>query len=402
MLIAIRLLLAIVLLVLLIRRKVNLAIALLIDAIAIGILFRTSFRMIFATFPTTLIQPNTIEFLFIIYMVLLLAQLMRATGNLERIIKNLNMLFPDYRIGAALLPALIGLLPMPAGAMLSAPIVREIGSNAKLDAEKMTFLNYWFRHLWEYFWPLYPAILLTAGIFNVSLRSIMITQFPLTLIAILIGLIFLMKLPRIRVQNNSFKIDILSKMIFYLWPVIVIIALVMIAKFRMSWSLGISVALSILFSKLSIKRILGLFARAFSLSTLGIIYAVFAFKNMLDLSGALGAVPQIVEGLPAVKIFVIFFAPFIVGFITGVNSAFAGIAFPIIAPLILTSSTPYKVIMFAYASGFAGVLLSPVHLCLCLTKDYFNADFAKVYRYLLPAVILLFVASIVLFIMYRR
>ena len=122
----------------------------------------------------------------------------------------------------------------------------------------------------------------------------------------------------------------------------------------MCWSLCASVFLSMVFSRLPIKRIFSLFVKAFSVSSLGIIYAVFVFKNMLDVSGALAAIPQIVEGLPAIKLFVICFAPLIVGFLTGVNSAFAGIAFPIIAPLIAISDTPYRLIMFAYASGFAG------------------------------------------------
>ncbi|OGC42465.1 hypothetical protein A2Y85_04690 [candidate division WOR-3 bacterium RBG_13_43_14] len=402
MLIIIRILIAIILLVVLIRRKVNLALALLLDAVAVGLLFRTPAFDILTTFPRTMIQLNTLEFLFIIYMVLVLAQLMRASGNLDRIILNLDKLFADYRIGAALLPALIGLLPMPAGAMLSAPIVREMGNKASLSSEKMTFLNYWFRHLWEYFWPLYPAILLTAGIFDISLRSIMITQFPLTFAALFVGLIFLLRLPRIKVRQNPFKVKILAKTIFYLWPVLTIIFLVMVLKFRMAWSLGVSVTLSVLFSRLPIKTISSLFVKAFSISSLGVIYAVFVFKNMLDLSGALAAIPQIVEGLPAIKIFVIFFAPFIVGFLTGVNSAFAGIAFPIIAPLATASGAPFRLVMFAYASGFAGVLLSPVHLCLCLTKEYFGADFPKVYRFLLPSVLMLFVISIVLLLIYRH
>src|SRR4030042_804922 len=215
----------------------------------------------------------------------------------------------------------------------------------------MTFLNYWFRHLWEYFWPLYPAILLTAGIFDISLRSIMITQFPLTFAALFVGLIFLLRLPRIKVRQNPFKVKILAKTIFYLWPVLTIIFLVMVLKFRMAWSLGVSVTLSVLFSRLPIKTISSLFVKAFSISSLGVIYAVFVFKNMLDLSGALAAIPQIVEGLPAIKIFVIFFAPFIVGF---------------------------------------------------LTKEYFGSDFPKVYRFLLPSVLMLFVISIVLLLIYRH
>jgi hypothetical protein len=45
--------------------------------------------------------------------------------------------------------------------------------------------------------------------------------------------------------------------------------------------------------------------------------------------------------------------------------------------------------VLAFAAGFIGVLLSPVHLCLALTRDYFHADWAPLYRLLLPSVALL-------------
>ena len=40
-----------------------------------------------------------------------------------------------------------------------------------------------------------------------------------------------------------------------------------------------------------------------------------------------------------------------------------------------------------YTTGFIGVLLSPVHLCLVLTKDYFEANFRRVYHYLIPSAV---------------
>jgi len=49
----------------------------------------------------------------------------------------------------------------------------------------------------------------------------------------------------------------------------------------------------------------------------------------------------------------------------------------------------YGRLAFAYAGGELGVLLSPVHLCLLLSRDYFKADFGRVYRGLVPLVALL-------------
>jgi hypothetical protein len=47
--------------------------------------------------------------------------------------------------------------------------------------------------------------------------------------------------------------------------------------------------------------------------------------------------------------------------------------------------------MLALAAGFVGVLLSPLHLCLLLSNEYFQTTLGRVFRYLLrPCALLLF------------
>ncbi|MEO0226196.1 MAG: DUF401 family protein, partial [candidate division WOR-3 bacterium] len=73
----------------------------------------------------------------------------------------------------------------------------------------------------------------------------------------------------------------------------------------------------------------------------------------------------------------------------------------IIAPLIVNSRMELPYIMFTYTSGFAGVLLSPLHLCLNLTREYYRADYAGIYRYLFPSVVFVFAGSVLLLLIAR-
>jgi hypothetical protein len=43
-----------------------------------------------------------------------------------------------------------------------------------------------------------------------------------------------------------------------------------------------------------------------------------------------------------------------------------------------------------------GVLASPVHLCLILTKQYFGAEWSGIYKYLAPSVAFVLIFAIVL------
>jgi hypothetical protein len=76
------------------------------------------------------------------------------------------------------------------------------------------------------------------------------------------------------------------------------------------------------------------------------------------------------------------FIPFLVGLMTGLTVAPPAISFPILIPLFKDSPHFLSTMMLAYASGICGNMISPLHLCLVLTKNYFHADWGGIYRWL--------------------
>ena len=57
--------------------------------------------------------------------------------------------------------------------------------------------------------------------------------------------------------------------------------------------------------------------------------------------------------------------------------------------------------LFAFASGFSGVLLSPVHICLVLTREYFKADMWGVYKKIIPAASVVFLVAVAEYLILR-
>ncbi len=91
--------------------------------------------------------------------------------------------------------------------------------------------------------------------------------------------------------------------------------------------------------------------------------------------------PQALEsaGVPVGVVLVVL--PFLVGAMTGLTVAYVGLAFPLLLPLISgPDGVDMGLLALANAAGFAGVMFSPVHLCLVLTRDYFKAKLAPIYR----------------------
>ena len=113
-------------------------------------------------------------------------------------------------------------------------------------------------------------------------------------------------------------------------------------------------------------------------------------------SSAVTAVPASLESSGVSPYFMLFIIPFIVGILTGVNQAYVGVGFPLLLPFFGIEVVDLKLVMFAYTAGFIGVLISPVHLCLLLTKEYFNAEWGGIYRLMMPSVLIIFIASLIL------
>jgi hypothetical protein len=81
---------------------------------------------------------------------------------------------------------------MPGGAIFSAPMVDELGNEHNLDPETKSVLNYWFRHVWEIYWPLYPGLLLAASMSSISIWPLS-PVVSVTLISLTAGYIFLLR-----------------------------------------------------------------------------------------------------------------------------------------------------------------------------------------------------------------
>ena len=152
-----------------------------------------------------------------------------------------------------------------------------------------------------------------------------------------------------------------------------------------------------LFFRYTISELWTTLRESVSFNVMLMVVGIMVFKGMLDASGAIEALPLFFKqsGLPTGV--VLFALPFIVGLLTGLTVGFVGATFPIITAMMSGHPDPTTV-TFAFASGFAGVMLSPTHLCLLLTIQYFKADMAGTYRLMYVPVLLVFLVGLARFI----
>jgi hypothetical protein len=391
------------LLLFLIKWKADLGLVLLLDSALTAILFGMPAADLLRQAGNALVARETLELIGILVLVLYLGHFLQAGGHFKRMVAALKNLIRDSRLILAIPSAFIGLLPMMAGAMMGAPIVEEAAQKWNLSPAWKTFLNYWFRHIWEYSWPLYLNLILAASIIGVPIVKVCLSQFPFTILAASAGLVILFRhVPYERNEQADHRNGKdYGRVVASIWPIFLTIILIFAVRLSMLPALVVSCVLSAAVTKMPGRLRWEVIRKSVSLRIVLLTAAVMIFKRILETSGALEAVMTIVSPTGLSGIVLLFAAPFTIGLLTGVNQAFAAIAFPLLAPIIGREHPDMVLFLFAYVSGFVGILLSPAHLCLALTADYFKADLKDVYKILIGPVSVVFGAALLALVILR-
>ena len=106
--------------VLLINKRYNVGLALILGAIILSVTARVGVQPFFRSVWSTAIDPTTIDLVLITTLIFMLGTVLKETGALERMLGALRGAFRDRRYLVALIPSLIGLLSVRAGRAFSA------------------------------------------------------------------------------------------------------------------------------------------------------------------------------------------------------------------------------------------------------------------------------------------
>ncbi len=387
------------------RLRLHLSASLFIGTVAVGLWMGLSPARIADSLVDSLSSLETLQLVAIICLILVVSQLMKVSGQLDRIVKKFVAVVQDASTVSVVMPALIGLLPMPGGALFSAPMVETAVAGCSLTQDRKTAVNYWFRHIWEFWWPLYPGVVLAVSLLQVEMWRFILIQAPLTLLSIAAGSLFLLRPlrePRGKDNRRSFQVEILGPFLWETMPILVVVGcIVFLALTRnvLLWS-GISIklptALPLLLGLVAcllwVMRVNRLGFRHFcsavldrnTLPMLLLILGIMAFKGVLVDSQAVLHIREEMVQYRIPFLLVVMAMPFISGLITGITIGFVGATFPLLVPL-FTGLSPLDFLVhasLAYVSGYVGMMLSPVHICLLVTKDYFKASLAASYRHI--------------------
>jgi integral membrane protein (TIGR00529 family) len=374
--------------ILVVARK-SLPLALFCGAIVLG-LFTLPVTTIFEKILFTLTDLSIIFLALAMGVIPMIGGAMKQSGQMDDLVNNL-------RIGRkglmALSPAIMGLLPMPGGALLSAPILEKGGEGVPNDLK--VAINDWFRHLFVMIYPLSSALIASAKISDLSVYTAMLYLMPTFVFALFLGYIFFVRRVKGSIDYSSpfsFKnlgiplaiilvapfIDFFLKKVFFLPTAEIATLAGVIAAFVFACLLSkVKVNLWDIAKKMK--------AWNFTL----IILAMFVFLHIFQSSNIaelIAAIP-----LPAVTLCVV------AGFILGIATGRVLLPASIILPVYLTTAaiTP-AIFALIYTSIFFGYVISPVHPCVAVSIEYFNVSLRKFFALLVIPTFAIFVVTLLI------
>ena len=401
-------------------RKMHLGLAAALGGIALSLWRGLDLAAIAATTFRELFNPDTLFLLLVMTGIMAFSVAMKKSGAMDDFVRAVTEIAPSKRIAIAIAPLLIGTLPMPGGAILSAPLVDAMDSERERGPEILASANYWFRHCFELSWPLYPSFILTASLTGIPATRLIALNLYAPISIFTLGLVFVM--PRLagggvdaKSHNFSEKRPLQTsrplRRLAAFFAGIAPLALV-IGVYIVSATLWSAVSPSIALSDTD-KNLIGRYAPIFlgllagsvritargggltafrgcvPASTLKLIATIAGIRIFSALIGEAGVAERAAReltsaGIPTVVAAAII--PFVAGLVTGVGFGYVGLAFPIVLGLVAGGGPLSReaAIVLAAAFGYAGMMLSPLHVCMVVSAEHFGEGLPAMYRRFVP------------------
>jgi len=394
---AIKLVVVFVIIILALRKKLSVGVTLFGAGVITSLLYKVELSALLYGYWELLRSQRFISLTSVIVLITMLGQLLEELKFLGRLSKACNGLPGGTRTAVAVMPPLVGLMPMPGGSLLSAPLVGNVLTGNRYLPEFRTASNYWFRHIVEFFWPIYPGIILTEAITGMPIGSVSLMQFPLTVIMITIGLFFFIRKIDNDHDNDTHFLKALVGILKTIWPIILAIAIYSIFKVDLALAVLFSFVVLIGIARPARSSLIIALKRGLSYKLVFLIFGTLSFQTALELSGAIGSIPKLSLQFNLPEELLIFLVCFTAGILTGMVAAFVALGYTLLAGFLYQPEIIPSHILLAYLSGYLGMMLSPTHLCLILTNEYFKSDLFKVYRQLAIPIILLALLGFLLY-----
>lgn len=384
------------------RRGVPLAVGLMGSSLALGLITGVEPATIGAAFLRTVVRPDVVSLALVVLGLSCLGKVMSQSGAFDNLLLDARSLVQNQLVLLSGFPALLGMLTIPGGAIMSASMVGEIGDGLGMNGHQKAACNNLFRHLWYFAYMIHPMYALIESVSGVRLLTLFKLGVGPAALAWVVALRTCARRGEPVPGPRGHRGQAARRLAYSALPILVVAVGRGVLGMNFVGAVVLGLATAILYGwsgpwywsrfrahvglRLRFKPDLWLSATA---------VGVMVFQEFIRLTEVNRGVAALIteQGIPLQLTALLI--PLALGLVSGSNLAAVGMSIPLFVSVAPPGMLD-RYVVFAYTSSVAGYMMSPVHLCHVLSCQYFGVTQERVVRHMLPTLLTLVAGSALL------
>ena len=170
------------------KKEIPIGIAICISAIFMALLGGLGISGLLGVIVDTFTDFDKLQQFIVIIEISVLGALLRQYKIIDKVIEYLTKIVRSNRVIMMFIPALVGFLTVPGGAIISAPFVDQLGEEADLSKTHRAIINLVYRHIATHIMPYTTSFLLIASLApQISIYKLIGLNFIFVIFLILSG-----------------------------------------------------------------------------------------------------------------------------------------------------------------------------------------------------------------------
>lgn len=300
----------------------------------------------------------------------------------ELMIELIQKMNVSKKVALMVAPALFGLLPVPGGALMSAPILEQIDQiDPNLNPNRKVGINVWYRHALILIYPLSSTLLVASVLSGISLYIIIVAMIIPFIVMMIVGYFALLRQVEKKEEKN---IRDLKRVFINLIPIVIAPIIDFFGRTFLNFSipeiflligLFLSIWIALKFAEMPFSSIKSIAKKMKVWRFPLLILAMFLFLEIFIKSG----VPEDIGALE-LPFIILICTGFFLGFALGRVQLPISILIPIYLIQYALTSMPLLDFVFLYFATFLGYLITPLHPCLAYSIQYFKTNYKDAFK----------------------
>ncbi len=381
----------------LVIKKKPLALAMFSGALVTGLGTGLGLTWLLKTWGAALIHRDTLELAGMVGAITLLSYIMATSRLHERLVNATIRLLRSAKLAVMVIPPLIGAMPIPGGAIVSAPLVDRPADMLGLSQARKAAVNLVFRHANFFVLPFSSSLVLGAKLIDVDVYHLIPYLAPLALVIWVIGYWTLVRDAKPVAGDAAGAVTAAEtaagadgsgtapdvspgrEFLFTASPILLslFIGFVFHVPFWLAVVCGIVWALAITWR--SYPWSAGALLRGIDKWLILAMFGIMSFRTIVVEGDVLAQLATMFENSPIPLPVLGFVIAALISIVSANHNTTLGIAYPMILPLVAPGEVmAYAVLMFA--GSFIAYFSSPLHLCQILTNEHCKVNLPQAFR----------------------